>query len=287
MASTHNEPQRNTILLSNGLRMQYYQWPGTGPNLVFLHPSSGYGRMWEMTAECLSGQFQIFALDQRGHGDTDKPDGAYTAEEYAEDLRLFIEEAGVERPIIAGHSLGGRVAQVFAATYPQQVTAIALVGGPHYENFFQERDRVNTVLEGVQRMRVSETEFSSEEEALAFLRDYRPTDTDDMRRHRIAHNMSRTGDGRLSFKFDKVRVAQGLTHIADDLKPYARRVTCPVAILRGTNSSHLSRHEAEEVASFWNDSRVIEVEGDYTLELENPQGLAQAIMDFARAATPA
>ena len=287
MAQTQSRPLTKNITLSNGLKMRYYEWPGTGPNLVLLHPSSGYGRMWDMTARSLGGQLRVFALDQRGHGDTDRPDGGYAAEEYAEDLHLFLDRLGLSRTIVAGHSLGGRVAQVFAATYPEQALAIGLVGGPHYANFFQERDRVNTVLQGAERMRVSQTEFPSREAALAYLREYRPADSEEARLHRVEHNRRTLSGGGVAFKYDKVRVAQGLTHIADSLRSYAGRVTCPVAVLRGSHSTHLTREEAERIAAFWKDGRIIEVEGDYALEIENPQGLAQAIMEFARVAAAA
>ena len=287
MAQTQTEPIAKEITLGNGLNMRYYEWPGTGPNMVLLHPSSGYGRMWDMTAGFLDGQLRVFALDQRGHGDTDRPDGAYSAEEYAEDLHLFLEATGVGKAIVAGHSLGGRVAQVFAATYPERATAILLVGGPHYANFFQERDRVDAVLQGAHQTLVSQTEFPNSEAALSHLREFRPNDSDEIRRHRIHHNMKSLPGGGLAFKYDKVRVAQGLTHIANNLRNHAGKVTCPVAIVRGSHSSHLTGKEAERIASFWKDSRIFEVDGDYALELENPQGLAKVILDFARAATPA
>ena len=287
MADAQAEPLIKNLTLANTLKMRYYQWPGSGPNLVFLHPSSGYGRMWDMTAQALGGQLSVYALDQRGHGDTDRPDGGYTAEEYAEDLHLFMEAAGLDRAIIAGHSLGGRVAQVFGAQYPEQCLAIILVGGPHYTNFFQERDRVNAVLEGSQQMRISQTEFPNEEAALAYLRQSRPGDSDEVQRHRVQHNMKPISGGRLAFKYDNVRVAQGLNHIADNLSHYAARVSCPVALMPGSRSSHLASEEAHRIAAFWKDARVIEVEGDYALELENPNGLAQAILDFSRVASPA
>ena len=284
MARTQTGPLTNDIALSNGLKMRYYEWLGAGPALVLLHPSSGYGRMWDMTARSLGGRLRVFALDQRGHGDTDRPDGSYSAEEYAEDVHLFLQMQGLDKAIVAGHSLGGRVAQAFASMYPEQVMAVGLVGGPHYSNFFQERDRVNEVLEGAERMRVSQTEFPNVGAALAYLREFSAADSEEARLHRVEHNTRSLPGGGVAFKYDSLRVAQGLTHIANDLRAHAERVTCPVAIIRGSHSTHLSRDEAERIAAFWKDARIIEVEGDYTLEMENPQGLADAIMDLTRAA---
>ena len=287
MSASPQEPLSKDVTLSNGLNMRYYQWPGEGPNLIFLHPSSGYGRMWDQTAPHLSGRMQVFALDQRGHGDTGRPDGSYTAEEYAQDLHLFITQLGLEKAIVAGHSLGGRVAQVFAAEHPEQAQSIILVGGPHYSNFFQQRHRADAVLQGAERMRASQTRFASEDEALSYFKAYRPTDSDDALRHRIRHNCRPLPNGAVETSYDNVRVAQGLAHMADDLAVYAARVRCPVAIIRGAGSTHLTQEEAHRLAAFWKDAWVMDVDGDYTLEVENPEGLALAILDFCQATVSA
>jgi len=267
------------VSLPNGLRVHYYEWPGPEPNLVLLHPSSGYGRMWEWTVSHLGSRFHVYALDQRGHGDSGKPDGDYSAEEYAHDLHLFFEQVGIDKAVIAGQSLGGRVGQVFAALYPDRIQALALVGGPHASNFFPTREQTIKVLGSAQRMLDSPTEFPSREAALEYLRANRPRDPEPARRHRVEHNMVPAGAG-LAVKYDKVRVALGLAHMADDLRKYAAKAACPVAILRGSHSTELTPDEAQTLASCWKDAAVIEVDGDYGLQVENPAGLAEALIRF-------
>ncbi len=252
------------------------------PN-VLLHPSSGYGRMWEWTANALGSRFHVYALDQRGHGDSGRPDGDYSAEEYANDLSLFFRAVGLNRAIIAGQSLGGRVGQVFAALYPQHTQAVALVGGPHPSNFFPTREATISVLGSAQRMLDSKTEFPSREAALEYVRANRPRDTEPARRHRVEHNMVAAGSG-VAFKYDKVRVAIGLAHMADDLRKYAAKATCPVAVVKGSHSSELTPGQAKDIATCWKHGVVIDVEGDYALQMGNPAGLAQVLTAFADSA---
>jgi len=268
------------VILSNGLKVHYYEWPGSKPALIFLHPSSGYGRMWEATVNHLGSRFHIYAIDQRGHGSSGRPDGDYSAEEYADDLRLFLTAIGVDKAILAGQSLGGRVGIVFAAVHPERTMGLALVGGPHLSNFFPTREAVLGVLAASQRMLESETEFASKDAALAYLRRLRPRDREEALRHRVEHNLAQAGAG-WAVKYDKVRVALGLAHMADDLKKYAVRTTCPVAILRGSHSSELTLEEARRVAGFWKNATVIDVEGDYALQMENPKGLAEALIRWS------
>jgi len=268
------------VTLANGLGLRYYEWLGPGPTLVLLHPSSGYGRMWEWTAEALGSRGHVYALDQRGHGETDRPDGDYSAEEYARDLSLFFEALGIPRAIVAGQSLGGRVGQVFAAEHPDRVQALGLVGGPHPSNFFPTREATIKVLGAAQRMLESPTEFPTREAALQYLRAARPRDAEPSLRHRLEHNFAPAGQG-VGVKYDTVRVAIGLAHMADDLRKYAARTSCPVAIFRGRRSSELTKDEAAAIAACWKNGFVVELDGDYALQMENPAGLAQALIDLA------
>ena len=85
----------------------------------------------------------------------------------------------------------------------------------------------------------------------------------------------------MAVKYDKVRVAIGLAHMADDLRKYAARASCPVVILRGTHSSELTMAQAKEIAACWKNAAVVDVEGDYALQMENPAGLAEALAALA------
>ena len=280
MADKPRDFRENDVTLSNGLKLHYYEWPGPRPNLVLLHPSSGYGRMWEWTASHLGPRFHVYALDQRGHGDSGRPDGDYSAEEYAHDLHLFFHQAGIDKAVIAGQSLGGRVGMVFAALHPEQTQGLALVGGPHMSNFFPTREAVINVLGAAHRMLESPTEFPSREAAVEYLRLNRRRDPEAALRHRVEHNTVPKGGG-VAVKYDTVRVALGLAHMADDLRKYAAKTTCPVAILRGSHSSELTPEQAKSLAACWKNASVIEVEGDYGLQVENPAGLAEALLGFA------
>ena len=286
MSSPARAFQDKAVTLSNGLTLHYSEWPGAKPNLVLLHPSSGYRRMWQATADALGTEFHVYALDQRGHGDSARPDGDYSAEEYADDLHLFFGQVGIDKAIVAGQSLGGRVGQVFAAVYPGEIQALGLVGGPHVSNFFPTREEVIKVLGSSQRMLESKTEFPSREAALAYLRTARPRDQESALLHRLEHNFVASGSGVVA-KYDKVRVALGLAHMADDLRKYAARAACPVVILRGTHSSELTPAQAKEIAGCWKNAAVIDVEGDYALQMENPTGLAKALSSFAAQAVRA
>lgn len=284
MVQTERKYESRDVTLASGHRLRYYEWGNSGPNVILLHGSSGYGLMWEWTANSLGDRFHVFAVDQRGHGDSDRPDGTYSAEEYAQDLHEFIQALGLRSAVVGGHSLGGRVSQVFAAVYPDECQGIILVGGVHLSNFYHDRERMAHVLQGACTMFNSPTEFASREEAMAFLQGSRgDRETEASLNHRIEHNMVPKGNG-FAVKYDTVRVAQGLTHMATDLRGYATKVTCPVVLLRSTVGSELTPQSAQGIAKCWRNAAVVDVEGGYLLHVQNPAGTAQAIAKFVESA---
>ena len=271
------------VELSGGPKIHYFKKAGGDLNLILLHPSSGYGRMWEPMAGDLDPRFTLYAPDQRGHGDSGRPDGEYSAEELARDLRAVVEKLGLKRVVVGGHSLGGRVALVFAAWYPEITAGLIMVAGPHLSNFYQTREHVQNVYGNAYRTMVSPTEFASRAEALAAIRKLRPADGEFALEHRIDFNMNHAPDGKITVKYDPVRVAEGLTHQLIDLTKYAAAVTCPTAFIRGTRSAEMTPEAAKDAAKFWTRTEVdiYSVEAKTSLQLENPKELAAAINAFA------
>ena len=280
MPGTHRPYETKDVTLAAGHRLRYYEWPGEGPTVILLHGSSGYGLMFEWTANFLGNRFHVYAPDQRGHGDSDKPDGTYSAQEYAEDLHHFVQALGLGKAVVGGHSLGGRVSQVFAATHPEETLGVILIGGLHLSNFFQTTTNVTRILEAANNMLVSPTEFASRDAAMEYIRNSRRNDTEESNLHRLEHNMDRVGDG-YRFKYDKVRVAQSLTYQNDNLRPFAPHVKAPVFMARSTRGSELaSLQEAQDIARLWQDATVVDVDGDYLLHITGPEEFANAIAGF-------
>jgi len=118
---------------AGGLRLHYRDWGGEGEPLLLLHGLASNARIWDLTAPLLSGRFRVFALDQRGHGLSDKPEGGYDFASITGDVAAFVQALGLERPALVGHSWGANVALQFAADRPDGVSALALVDGGFLE----------------------------------------------------------------------------------------------------------------------------------------------------------
>jgi pimeloyl-ACP methyl ester carboxylesterase len=98
---------------------------GSGPTVVLLHGVAATRRMWDgLTA--LAGRFDLVSYDFPGHGVTAEPDGPYEIEDLSDQLGAVLAASGIARAHIVGSSLGGMVAQHFAAARPECVDHLVL-----------------------------------------------------------------------------------------------------------------------------------------------------------------
>lgn len=125
----------SSYLYCNELRFHYLSWnlEHGDSSLVMLHGLASNARIWELLAPYLAEQgFRIYALDQRGHGLTDKPDGEYSLPAFRGDLLAFLDACQLEHPVLVGHSWGGMVALDYAVHHtigPRAPAGLFLVDG--------------------------------------------------------------------------------------------------------------------------------------------------------------
>jgi non-heme chloroperoxidase len=141
-----------TMPLSTGPRLLYAErGDPTGEAVVFLH---GYSDSWfsySRVLPLLTPTYHAFALTQRGHGDSDKPECCYTPKDFAADVDAFMDAVGIEEATLVGASTGALFAQRVALSYPRRVSRLVLVGPqtPANEAISGLREEVRTLEDPV------------------------------------------------------------------------------------------------------------------------------------------
>lgn len=102
--------------------------PGSGATaLLYLHYWGGSARTWRPVIDALPDDHRHIAVDLRGWGDAAKPDAGYRLADMADDVRGMIDALGLERYVLVGHSMGGKLAQYIAADRPAGLRGLVLV----------------------------------------------------------------------------------------------------------------------------------------------------------------
>ncbi len=113
---------------ANGITMNYEQ-QGTGEPLVLIPYLAADNACYAFQVADYAKHFTCISVDPRGAGETDKPDGTYSMELFADDVAAFMQAIGVERAHVSGLSLGAATGLWLAGKYPQQVKSLSLHSG--------------------------------------------------------------------------------------------------------------------------------------------------------------
>lgn len=120
----------NQIVLKNGLTLQYRETGNTSaPPLVALHALGQSAESWDEVALALGERYRVLALDQRGHGGSERT-GNYSFELMCEDLFLFTNALSLDKFTLIGHSMGGTVSYLFAEEYPSRLERLVIEDTP-------------------------------------------------------------------------------------------------------------------------------------------------------------
>lgn len=114
-------------ITSNGITLHVDDRGAGAPALVFLHYWGGSSRTWRHVTTMLGHDFRTVAIDQRGWGQSEAPSSDYSLADLANDAVGVLEAIGLDRYILIGHSMGGKVAQLLASRRPSGLAGLVLV----------------------------------------------------------------------------------------------------------------------------------------------------------------
>ena len=113
---------------SDGVRI-HYEVIGFGrrPPVLFVQGLGAEKNSWNLQRAALALRWRTVALDNRGAGRSDKPDGTYDLEQMADDAIAVLDDAGIESAHVVGLSMGGAISQIIALKHPNRVRSLTLV----------------------------------------------------------------------------------------------------------------------------------------------------------------
>lgn len=251
----------------------------TAPPIVFLHGGGLTAHSWDVVCDIMCRHYRCIALDLRGHGDSAwSPSGDYTLEAHASDVASALSELGLSRVSIVGQSLGGLTALTVASQHQRIVETLVLVDTAPRGSRPVGRDRVRAFMTGPR-------ELPSVDDFVERAAEFNPLRPRARLRRSLLHNLRQTERGTWTWKYDP-----GFIDSFRRVDPEQRRqqliaaaqaVTCPVLIVRGGASEHLTSEDAATTLPLFGDARWVEIaDAGHTVQGDQPQVLAAVLAEF-------
>lgn len=129
-ASQSTAPVTKEVLVF-GQKIQYVE-AGSGPTVILLHGLGGSWQAWQLNIGPLAAKYRVIVPDQIGFGKSDKPLVNYRIRTYVDFLDQFCKQLKIERASLVGNSMGGWIATMFTAAFPDRVDKLVLVDAAGY-----------------------------------------------------------------------------------------------------------------------------------------------------------
>ena len=218
----------------------YFIEKGQGEPLILLHGNGESCEYFRGQMDAFARRYHVYAVDTRGHGKTPRGERPFTIRQFADDLRCFMDEHGIEKAHLLGFSDGGNIAMIFAMRYPERVDRLILNGA-------------NLDTRGVKRAVQIPVE--------------------------IGYRMAKLFSGRSESARANAEML-GLMVNDPNVRPEElEAIRAKTLVIAGTKDL-IKPSQTRQIAEHIPDSRLVFVEGNHFIASKNPEEFNRAVLDF-------
>jgi pimeloyl-ACP methyl ester carboxylesterase len=261
---------RQTIVRSQ--RFHFTEWGEPGrQQILLLHGGNQSSHSWDLVSLHLSDRYHVFALDQRGHGDSEwSRELDYTIDAMVADAAAFIADQGLIDPIVFGHSMGGRVSLNLALRNPGIAKALVVVDvGP---------ELTEQGMKTIQNFVVHNVEFDDLDVFLDNVAKYDPFRSREHIARTVKYNMLRRIDGKYMSKVDHRRLPTPNTQLTLEM---VAAIDVPVLVVRGAESNIFMPDAADRFVAVLPKGRLATVDNTgHNVHSGNTPGFLAAVAPF-------
>jgi len=240
---------------------------GEGPPLIILHGLFGSSDNWHAMARCWSQHFTVFAVDQRNHGASPHTTGInYNL--LSGDLQGFMDEQQIESAFLVGHSMGGKVAMLFADQFPERVRGLVIldIGIKAYE------PRHEAILEVLRDLGPETFDHRNELEPVLAKSIASPGV-----RQFLIKNLKRDTSGKLAWKFNRQAILADYPKLVAEI-PMQVPCDLPALFIRGANSDYITNGDWPVLQNFFPRGELTTLEdAGHWLHAEKPNEICDLV----------
>lgn len=248
----------------------HFRTLGEGNPLIILHGLFGSSDNWQTIGKVFSQKFKVYMVDLRNHGNSPHSD-EFDYDVLDQDLIELMDDEGLERAHVLGHSLGGKVGMHLAIRFPERVDQLVVIDiapkyyPPHHQDVFRAFRAVDLVNI---RSRKEASEQMSQIELPFGVRQF------------ILKNLSRNGEGKFFWKpnidtlervNDKIGGGFGKKGVFEN----------QTLFIAGSQSDYILPEDREKIDRLFPRSRIVTIkDAGHWVHADKPEELRNMVMEF-------
>ncbi|QHV97233.1 alpha/beta fold hydrolase [Spirosoma endbachense] len=253
------------------MKLFFRQTGETGPAIVILHGVFGSSDNWLTISKAITAKgYRVFALDQRNHGQSPRAD-EHDYQNMASDLHEFLSDQGLEKPILVGHSMGGKAVMQYAMSYPGTFAKLVVVDiAPKFYPVHHAE-----LVRGLKAIDL--TSLTNRNEADAILSQYEPILAV---RQFLLKNLYRNEQGQFAWRLNLPVIERELHGIGEELTN-PRIVTDPTLFIRGSESPYILDEDIPTIKRIFPNAQIEVIQGaGHWVQAEKPMEFVEVLMKF-------
>jgi pimeloyl-ACP methyl ester carboxylesterase len=251
----------------------FFRKIGEGQPILILHGVFGSSDNWFSMSKMIAEKgYAVYALDARNHGQSPRSED-FSYELMADDLNEFIDDNQLEKPIIIGHSMGGKTVMHFAMKYPDKYSKLIIVDiAP---KFYPSHH--GHIIQGLTSIDLSS--LKNRNEADIQLSKYV---TNAGEKQFLLKNLYRTEDGKFDWRINLPVLSKEIYQIGGDFTN-TKEVSALTLFLRGSESGYIYDEDIPVIRNFFPNAIIQTIKGaGHWVQAEKPEEFLEAILDFLK-----
>jgi len=251
----------------------YFRKYGQGSPLIIIHGLFGLSDNWVAIGKELAKSHEVYIPDLRNHG-LSPHDPAMNYYAMAADLEEFIEYHEIQKPVIIGHSMGGKAVMQFLADYPGKASGAVILDISPLE--YKARRTHLDILMAMKSIDVSA--YSSRKEIHKAVAEKIP----DIRLQQfVLKNLQRSGNNSFSWKPNIDVILESLEDIFAAVDTPEEKPEIPVLFVRGSDSDYIRDEDLKNIEEQWSRLPVQTIPGaTHWLHVDAPEEVLAILRDF-------
>ena len=257
----------------------FYRKLGHGKPIFIVHGLFGLSDNWVTAGKILSQNFEVYLLDLRNHGNSPHND-EWTYPAMAEDIKETIDEvtksaasAEISKPILIGHSLGGKVAMQFASMFPEMLEKLIVVDMAPRDQHPKVFDFVKHLPEMDLAKLTSRKEI--EQQLASFLKE-------DAISQLLLKNIQWNAANQLQWKFNLKVIAENVNTLGHTFK-IKTGIETSVLFILGEKSDYIRETDIPEIKKYFPNSEIQTITGaGHWVHADKPKEFVECVLNFTR-----